>query len=68
MTRERGWLLAVAIAVCAVADFLSFSHYNMWVMKSAWRLRQGLVGLLFSKVLPHRTASATASSATTTLT
>jgi hypothetical protein len=48
--REQGWLLAFAMAVTAVADFLSFSHYNMWVMKSAWRLRQALVGLLFSKV------------------
>eukprot|EP01052_Picozoa_sp_SAG31_P002038 SAG31_NODE_68_length_28153_cov_23.647717_20_plen_204_part_00 len=27
--REQGWMLAVAIAICAVADFLSFSHYNM---------------------------------------
>jgi ABC-type multidrug transport system fused ATPase/permease subunit len=48
--REYAWTLAVAIAVCAICDFLSFSHYNMFVMKSAWRLRQALVGILFSKV------------------
>ena len=50
MPREQGWILAFAIGVCALCDFLSFSHYNMFVMKSAWRLRQALVGILFSKV------------------
>ena len=44
--REQGWILAFAIGVCALCDFLSFSHYNMFVMKSAWRLRQALVGIL----------------------
>ena len=48
--REQGWILAFAIGFCALCDFLSFSHYNMFVMKSAWRLRQALVGILFSKV------------------
>lgn len=49
-TRDRAWVLAILIAVTAMIDVLSECHYNMMVMKAAWRLRQGLVGLLFSKV------------------
>ena len=49
-TRDRAWILAFLIALSAMADVLAECHYNMMVMKSAWRLRQGLVGLLFAKV------------------
>ena len=48
--RDDAWVLAVLIAVTAMVDVLTECHYNMMVMKAAWRLRQGLVGLLFSKV------------------
>ena len=48
--RDRAWILAVLFAVTAMIDVLSECHYNMMVMKTAIRLRQGLVGLLFSKV------------------
>ena len=48
------------LSFLSLCDFLSFSHYNMFVMKSAWRLRQALVGILFSKVtkLSHGTKAA----------
>ena len=48
--RDQAWLLAVLFAVTAMVDVLSENHYNLIVMKTAIRLRQGLVGLLFSKV------------------
>ena len=50
VSTENAWLLAVAIAVASLVDFLSNAHYNMMTIKGMLRLRQGLVGLLFHKV------------------
>ncbi len=47
---EDAWMLAVAIAMASIVDFLANAHYQITTWKGMLRLRQGIVGLLFWKV------------------
>ena len=50
VAKEDAWMLAVAIALASVIDFLANAHYQITTWKGMLRLRQGIVGLLFHKV------------------
>ena len=47
---DMAWLLAIAMFLASVGDFLSYSHYMHIVNKGGWRLREALIGMLFKKV------------------